>query len=626
MKSLVEKKSHNFKFAWMSSLIAVAALMACAPESSLEPSTALDDSVVGEKGGADKAEAWGSADNPSIFSSSLNMKLADLPMEGQAANIPWASSYWPVYEDSINYRWDGANSDSAAKKYEKAFGGSGVENAVSSYHGVDNNSNRKECTQTSECDSKQSESCAKRTGATKGRCIPTWWGICHAWAPASIMLPEPKNPVTMNGVTFKVNDIKALVTLVHDRTTSKFVSLRCNRDSNDNGITYDAYGRPVEANRECRDTNAGTYHILLANYLGLMKQSFVEDRTFDYEVWNQPLRGYKVTQKKEVTAAEANALIGVTSAGGTTTNKSGTVAKNVWAHQGSFAVTAGTKVKVVMTGTNDADLYVKFGAQPTASAYDCRPYGGTSAENCELTAPAGATQVFVSVNGYADSSSFSLVITIGGSTPTTYLFNAQAAKFFHVKNEVSYISEASSSTDGNLAATIDSYTRKDYYDYILEVDSAGKIIGGEWVGASKTAHPDFLWLPTGVGTSSVAGGKITYAKVKDLLDKSLGTSTGGGGSEKVVTKSGAFARGQWKQFGPFSVGAGKTINVTMTGVGDPDLYVRKGAAPTGTQFDCRPYKNGANETCTSTGPGSFYVSVYGYSLAGTYSLNIRYTE
>ena len=27
-----------------------------------------------------------------------------------------------------------------------------------------------------------------------------------------------------------------------------------------------------------------------------------------------------------------------------------------------------------MTGTNDPDLYVRFGAQPTTAGYDCRPF------------------------------------------------------------------------------------------------------------------------------------------------------------------------------------------------------------------------------------------------------------
>src|SRR5690349_460524 len=93
------------------------------------------DDTKGAPGG--KFEAWGPADAPSIFNSALEYKLSALPANGAATNVPWASSYWPVYEDSINYKWAGPTSDSAAKKYEKAFGGTGVEDAVSKYHGID---------------------------------------------------------------------------------------------------------------------------------------------------------------------------------------------------------------------------------------------------------------------------------------------------------------------------------------------------------------------------------------------------------------------------------------------------------------------------------------------------------
>jgi hypothetical protein len=612
--------------AWMG-IAAVAMLSGClGPGAEQKPDS--DDT----KRDSGKAEAWSSSDSPALFNSALEFRIAELPMTGQATNIPWASSYWPVYQDSINYKWEGAGTESSAKKFERAFGVTGVEDAVSQYHGINAQSSRKECTQASDCtDLKDGSTCAKRDGQEKGRCIPTWWGICHAWAPAAILTPEPKYPVTLNGVTFKVNDIKSLVTLAHNSTNTKFVSLRCNKDdaADPATITYDEYGRPNDASRECRDTNPGTYHVLLTNYLGKQGAAFVEDRTFDDEVWNQPLRGYNITEQREVTAAEANKLIGVTTVGGTTLNKTGTVAKAVWSHQGSYPVVAGQAIKVRMTGTGDADLHVRFGAEPTDTAYDCRPYAGSSDETCELTVPAGVTAAFVSVLGYADASSFSLAITTGGMVPQNYHFNANAVKFYSVKLDVKYISEASSSTDGNLSSTIDRYTHNDHYEYILEVDANGKIIGGEWIGASKKAHPDFVWLPISVGSTSVAGGKITYARVKELLDKSMNPPGGGGTTtptEKVVNESGTVAKDAWKHYGPFNVGAGANLTATMTGDNDADLYVRKGAAPTTASYDCRPYKSGSAEACTVVGPGAVYVSVRGYAASSNFVLKVTYTE
>ncbi|MDP3504070.1 MAG: hypothetical protein Q8S33_27275 [Myxococcales bacterium] len=478
-------------------------------------------------------EAWASQDNPSLFSGSLEYRFDVLPREGEAVRVPWAGSYWPTYEDNINAQWGGASSDSPAKKYELAFYGAdagvNVEDAVSRAHGIDSAQSAKACTEATECNAFLGETCAKRRGQTTGRCIATWWGICHAWAPAAILLAEPKNPVTRNGVTFQVQDLKALGSLAFNSTRNKFISLRCNKHSSQpdgGGIRLDRFGRPVDADRECRDTNAGTYHVLLANYLGLMKQSFVEDRTNDYEVWNQPLRNFKVTEARDVTAVEANRLVGLTE--------------------------------------SDADA-------------------GLSTER--------------------------------------YHFNAAATRFVFVKSEVKYISE-SSSEDGYTANTINWYTRSDHYEYVLELDAAGKVLGGEWVGSSKQHHPDFLWLPLGTGTTTVAGGRIDVELVKAMVVESSGTAGAVVGSNIEVNESATLARGEWKHFGPFTAAPG-AITVDLTGTGDADLYVRLNGQPALNLYDCRPYKGNSIETCSLSGPGQLFVSVHGYSAA-TIQLKIKY--
>jgi len=72
-------------------------------------------------------------------------------------------------------------------------------------------------------------------------------------------------------------------------------------------------------------------------------------------------------------------------------------------------------------------------------------------------------------------------------------------------------------------------------------------------------------------------------------------------------------------------------NLTFTmsgGTGDADLYVRRGSAPTTTTYDCRPYLNGNNETCTFASPqaGTYYVMVRAYSSFSGVSLIGNYTE
>jgi len=61
-----------------------------------------------------------------------------------------------------------------------------------------------------------------------------------------------------------------------------------------------------------------------------------------------------------------------------------------------------------LTGTNDADLYVRVGSQPTFELFDCRPFKSGSRETCavNITTPAA---VHIMVRGWATSSDWQLV-------------------------------------------------------------------------------------------------------------------------------------------------------------------------------------------------------------------------
>lgn len=75
------------------------------------------------------------------------------------------------------------------------------------------------------------------------------------------------------------------------------------------------------------------------------------------------------------------------------------------------------------------------------------------------------------------------------------------------------------------------------------------------------------------------------------------------------------------------VPANAVLNVSMSGgTGDADLYVRKGAQPTTNNFDCRPYLNGNNETCSlNSGQGSkYYITLRGYTAFSGASIVASY--
>jgi serine protease len=69
--------------------------------------------------------------------------------------------------------------------------------------------------------------------------------------------------------------------------------------------------------------------------------------------------------------------------------------RNAWLYY-TWDVPAGMASLDVITtgGTGDADLYVRFGSQPSTSSYDCRPYKNGNEEVCTFSNPAAGTWHF----------------------------------------------------------------------------------------------------------------------------------------------------------------------------------------------------------------------------------------
>lgn len=95
----------------------------------------------------------------------------------------------------------------------------------------------------------------------------------------------------------------------------------------------------------------------------------------------------------------------------------------------------------------------------------------------------------------------------------------------------------------------------------------------------------------------------------------------GGGDLNETNLSGA---GNSQKFFTMNVGSGVSkLTVAMSGgSGDADLYVRRGSKPTESNYNCRPYKNGNNETCTINNPAAdtWHIGVFGYSAYSGVSL------
>ncbi|MFD0726511.1 S8 family serine peptidase [Lysobacter brunescens] len=133
------------------------------------------------------------------------------------------------------------------------------------------------------------------------------------------------------------------------------------------------------------------------------------------------LSGYSFTPaSRSVTVSGAN-VIGQNFTG-TAASSGGTVVHNVtlpsvssgsWSPTYAVNIPAGTTQLVVNIsgGTGDADLYVRRGATPSLSSWDCRPYKDGNVETCTISNPVAGSTYYIRVNAYRSFSGVNMKAT-----------------------------------------------------------------------------------------------------------------------------------------------------------------------------------------------------------------------
>lgn len=124
---------------------------------------------------------------------------------------------------------------------------------------------------------------------------------------------------------------------------------------------------------------------------------------------------------------------------------------------------------------------------------------------------------------------------------------------------------------------------------------------------------------------------LTRSRVDTLA--SLNAVGGGGGGSALgngVPVTGISGAQSSQQLWSVEIPAGASnLQIQISGgSGDADLYVRFGAPPTTSTWDCRPYLNGNNETCTFSTPsaGTYHVMLRGYTSYSGVTLTASWTE
>jgi len=331
----------------------------------------------------------------SIFKKDYERKFTALPAAGQVApeKIPYTGGWYPQSRGGTNVRMRG---NSPLEKYDAVFNASSTAKAVDWER--------------------------KNHTVASGDSSAAWAGHCNGFSAASTRHSEPQKQVTRGSTIFYPEDIKALLAEIH--MSAKFYFLGGNRC----GLIESGALTPPQNRQDrttmglCDDVNPGTFHIAIANWIGIQKHPIIADVHGKEQVWNYPQWKYKI-DSREVDVAEANRII------------------------------------------------------------------------------------------------------MGPNSETVYSFNPAAKSFRSVSMTLTR-SEASLTEQMTSQVDVSKRYKDAVYYYILELDDAGEIIGGEWYGTSQREHPDFIWVALepveGDGSPYGANPNINPKEVLKLWAESIG--------------------------------------------------------------------------------------------------------
>jgi len=261
-------------------------------------------------------------------------------------------------------------------------------------------------------------------------------------------------------------------------------------------------------------------------------------------------------------------------------------------------------------GTGDADLYVKFGARPTTTDYDYRPFLAGTDETVSVNNPTAGTW-YIMLRGYSDYSGASLkatygdVYTLQNGVPVNGL-SAPLGNEKYYKIEVPSGQDTLQFTTSSGTGNVDVYIKRGAkpttvsWDHRLiqpgnaESISIGSPAGGTWYVMLKAQQ-----AYNGVTLE----GEYSFTGTVVLLSNGVPVTniSGTEGSERI-----------YRLIVPS--GQAKLEFVISGGTGDADMYVKRGSPPTTLEYDYRPYLIGSEETVTVNNPtgGDWFVMIRGY--------------
>jgi len=269
-------------------------------------------------------------------------------------------------------------------------------------------------------------------------------------------------------------------------------------------------------------------------------------------------------------------------------------------------------------GTGDADLYVKFGARPTTTDYDYRPFLAGTDETVSVNTPTAGTW-YIMLRGYSDYSGASLkatygdVYTLQNGVPVNGL-SAPLGNEKYYKIEVPSGQDTLVFTTTGGTGNVDVYIKRGAKPTTVSWDqrliqpgnaesvSIGSPAGGTWYVMLKAQQ-----AYNGVTLEA----EYSFTGTVVLLSNGVPVTniSGAEGSERI-----------YRLIVPS--GQAKLEIIISGGTGDADLYVKRGSPPTALEYDYRPYLIGSDETVTVNNPtgGDWFVMIRGYRAYASLTL------
>ena len=363
------------------------------------PAPVLDEA----EGKTESAERIDAQNDPARFQLTMNRRFAELPTSGESLRKPFPSNWWPMRQGGIGRQWL-PGSASPTEKWDLLVHADRIRDVSLTL--AQRNARGEPANEGAQPETFRygptTEWEHRNHGRHGDRDPDTWWGHCNGWASYVLNEDEPTRPVNVRlennrvvecapsqegCVRFELGDVNALGAEIYWNDAARMLGRRCEQQVSE--FTFDEAGRINAV--ECRDGNAGSFHIVNANMLGLLRRPYIVDLNADAEVWNYPVYRFEVTRNEEISVAEALRAIG---------------------------------------------------------------------------APAG---------------------TEG------WIYNRDAVRLVRIGVTADIVEDAIPPSTEPAGHLLERYTTRERYEYILELDARGDIIGGEWIGESKTKHPDFLW-------------------------------------------------------------------------------------------------------------------------------------